>query len=156
MSNFFAHVGHLIPYPSWDLSYSLLSKRPQAGKIYLYCKCFGKFHTAHAATEAMHLASLTFFNKHIPRVESILFDSDVSNDISFGIGGWQYSVLPIYRGYIFPNNKRPISRPLGREMGVCRAFQASPKFYIWSSCAVCSIMSYRTAIYRESKMFLDE
>ena len=63
-----------------------------------------------------------------------------------------YSALPISRGHCSPHNSRKtlIARPLGRGMGVFREFEMWPKFYLRKCCAVCNIVFYCTAIYRES------
>ena len=66
---------------------------------------------------------------------------------------WQkYSALPIYRGLFPPKNSRktPIARPLGRGMVVSREFLVWPQFYLRIYYAMCSIVLYCTAIYRES------
>ena len=67
----------------------------------------------------------------------------------------QHSALPTYLGIFSPNNSRktPIARPLRRCMVVFRAFLFWLHFYIRIYCVVCSIVLYRTAIYRESLVF---
>ena len=62
-----------------------------------------------------------------------------------------YCAIPIYRDHFSRNHSRktPIARPSGRGMGVLRELEVGTKFYI-RSCAVCNIVSYCTAIYRES------
>ena len=61
-------------------------------------------------------------------------------------------MLPLYRGLFSPNNSRktPIAHSLGRGMVVFREFIVWPKFYLRIPCAVCSMVSHCTAIYRES------
>ena len=61
-----------------------------------------------------------------------------------------YSALPIYRSHFSLNNSRktPITRPLGRGMGVFRKFKTWLKFHLRSCCAGCNVVLYCTAIYR--------
>ena len=65
------------------------------------------------------------------------------------------SKLPINRCHFSPNTswKTPIARPLGRGNGGFGEFEVWPKFYLRSCCALCIIVLYCTAIYRESKVF---
>ena len=77
-----------------------------------------------------------------------LIKRSFGNNIQLNI----YSALSIYHGQLSPNNSRgtPIARPLGRGMGVFREILVWPKFYIWIQCTAYCIMTYGTAIYRES------
>ena len=63
-----------------------------------------------------------------------------------------YNVLLIYRHHFLhiTHGRHPITHPLGQGLGCLSWMQIWPKFYHCYCCAVCTIISYSTAVYRES------